>query len=104
MKFIIFFLLSSQAFSQIIQTREVRTSPHTFATKKVKVKTNYVSAQDRDKILEKQVPELVNKWDEVDRDIFYKSLLNYDDSRMKEKYPQLTNKNIKDLREQFKIQ
>lgn len=102
MKICLIILFSTQVFAQVIQVREVQTNPHTFATTKVKVKTYYLSAQDRDKILDKYFPELVKGYDEVDRDIFYKSILNYNDDRLKDKYPHLSQKNLKELREHFK--
>jgi len=102
MKYLLIFLFSVPAFAQIIHTREIPLSPHTYAVKKIRVKSKYISAQERDLILNKQVPEIVKKWDSVDRDLFYKSIVHYDNARIREKYPQLTNQTIEDLRVQFK--
>ena len=102
MQYLFFFLMTLSAFAQVIETRRVETNSHTFDSKIVKVVSKYISSQERDKILEKTVPELVNKWDEVDRDLFYKSIIHYENDHLKEKYPQLSNKTIEDLREKFK--
>lgn len=104
MRFIFIYLtVISSAYAQIIQTREVEVNSRSFEVKKVKVKMNYVSAQKRDRILESSVPGLVKNFDEVDRDIFYKSILNYQDKDVLAKYPQLTKSKLMELREKFKI-
>lgn len=71
---------------------EFKTQP------KKNIATTYLSPQRRDTILNKYLPEELKKMDEFDKDIFYKSLLNYDNEKLIQKYPFLKKVNINEIK------
>ncbi len=59
---------------------------------------SYLSPQKRDELLKKFIPEELKKMDEFDKDILYKSLLNYDNEKLIRKYPFLKKVNIDEIK------
>ena len=48
---------------------------------------SYLTPAERDSILTKYIPEELKKMDEFEKDVFYKSVLQYEKSRLEKKYP-----------------
>ena len=62
----------------------------------------YLSSNSRDKVLNHYFKNEINDWDEVDKDIFYKSLINYSNKELKEKYQFLNDEVIKKVKNELK--
>jgi hypothetical protein len=63
-----------------------------------RIKKSYLSLQKRDQVLEKYLKEDVKGMDSFDRDLLYKSLINYDEETLIKKYPFLKNVDLKGLK------
>ena len=61
----------------------------------------YLSPGERDKILSRFIPQKLPKLDQFDRDLLYKSLLNYDEETLKSKYDYLKTVNVSELKHAF---
>lgn len=59
---------------------------------------SYLSPEQRDEVLSKYIPEELKKMDESDKDILYKSLLQYDSKRLETKYPFLKKVKLDELK------
>jgi hypothetical protein len=62
----------------------------------------YLSSNSRDKVLNNYFKNEINDWDEVDKDIFYKSLINYSNKELKEKYKFLNDDVINKIKNELK--
>jgi hypothetical protein len=104
--FVLVILISFESKSQEFEFIPVRKGLDTTHLKKgTKIirdqgvkKISYLTPEKRDVILNKYLPEEMNKLDLFERDILYKSILNYDDKTLVEKYPFLREINLKKLK------
>ena len=92
----------AQGFQVIPTDKDVDTS----SLKKPQVKLpesktlahSYLSSVERDEVLSKYIPQELKKMDESDKDILYKSLLQYDNKRLEKKYPFLKKVKLDELK------
>lgn len=61
----------------------------------------YLSSKKRDQIFSKYIKSEIQGLDEVDRDILYKSILNYKETDVLEKYPFITKEKLESLKNDF---
>ncbi len=61
-------------------------------------KITYLSPRKRDEILKKYLLQEVDKLDDSEKDLLYKSIINYDDKTLVEKYHFLKEINLTKLR------
>ncbi len=59
----------------------------------------YLTPAQRDEILSKHLGKELKSFDTSERDLLYKSLINYDDKTLLSKYPLLKNTNLKRLKD-----
>lgn len=59
---------------------------------------SYLTPSERDGILAKYIPEELKKMDESEKDILYKTLLQYDNKRLEKKYPFLKKVKLDELK------
>lgn len=68
---------------------------------KTPYRTTYLSFEERDQIFEKHIPKQLKALDQDERDLIYKSFLNYDEATLAQKYPQFSPATIKKLKNAF---
>lgn len=61
----------------------------------------YLHPEKRDVILNKYLPEAIKKMDQSERDLLYKSIINYDTKTLITKYPFLKGVNLKKLKDEL---
>lgn len=76
----------------------------------IKVKTinefkekKYISPKKRDAILFKTLGDKISLLDEMDRDVLYKSIINYSEARLVLKYPFLKSVDLKTLKKELEL-
>jgi hypothetical protein len=67
-----------------------------------KNKKNYLSSKQRDKILGRHFKQEIQNFDEVDRDILYKTIISYKDSEILQKYPFISKEKLEKIKNEFK--
>lgn len=62
----------------------------------------YLSPKERDVLLNKLFTKEIKSFDDVDRDILYKSIVNYSKEKLQKKYPFITEQKYKQVKDAFK--
>jgi hypothetical protein len=65
-------------------------------------KVPHLTFKQRDEVLNKYFWEEIKDWDELDRDLLYKSIINYEDPRLLKKYPFLKKVKVEEVRNELK--
>lgn len=63
---------------------------------------SYLSPKERDAVLNKLFSKEIKNFDDVDRDILYKSIINYPKEKLLKKYPFITEQKYKQVKDAFK--
>lgn len=63
---------------------------------------SHLSPKERDVILNKLFPTEIKNFDDVDRDILYKSIINYPKDKLLKKYPFISEQKYQQVKDAFK--
>lgn len=100
-------LISSNAWSQNFKITPTSQDVDTKQISKEQLPRNshrrvpYLTPQKRDEVLNKYFTEEIKDWDELERDLLYKSLINYEKARLVKKYPFLNKVNISKVKNEL---
>lgn len=61
----------------------------------------YVATDKRDEVLSKYYANEIKKMDELEKDLFYKSIINYDFTRLQKKYPFVKQVTVEKMKHEF---
>lgn len=100
-------MMSQIAYTQVYLTPldpqiNLKEIPDNVKIKNLSPRPFYLHPKDRDQILDKIFPGQLEDFDDVDRDILYKSILEYSKDKLIKKYPFIHEKNYQKIKDAFK--